>query len=66
MSREAMMRVSDTDAYNAERDEKIRSLTKTQKVECLVEKDLLSDVELNALLYESDLTLKQIEEIIGV
>ena len=65
MSVEALKKVSDLDSYNEKRDEQIRSLTRAQKVECLVEKELLSDVELNDLLYDSDLTLKEIEEIVG-
>ena len=65
MSVESLKKVNDLDSYNEKRDEQIRSLTKAQKVECLVEKDLLSDVELNDLLYDSDLTLKEITEIVG-
>ncbi len=78
MSIEALKKVSEEDSYNAERGEKIISLSLTQKLECAGElisraksrieegkKPFFTETELNDVLYESDLTLKDLEDIAG-
>jgi len=54
-----------TEMYNIERDKKIRELDYKQKIEVLIEKELLPEYELIELLYNSDLTVKELKEITG-
>ena len=50
---------------NVELWDLIKELTYAQKIECLVEKELLPEEELNDLLFNSDLTVKDLEDITG-
>ena len=50
---------------NVELWDRIKELTYAQKIECLVEKELLPEEELDDLLFNSDLTLEDIRDITG-
>lgn len=57
--------MSTMDDYLGRRDEAIKQLTLTQKIEICKDNDLLTDELLADLIYNSDVSLKDLEEVYG-